>query len=170
MKKLLIILLLIVGCLYADTIVYKSGKKNRTIENVEYIKAGNGTVCFNAFGQETSRDCNRIIEFTDDEGNPIEYDCSAVLIEESLDELESKIESSITEKDVKTIVSKNKNPMVGGMLIAIGGGLLFSVSGRECDDCDTIEKTTKFIDGAKSLSQIGYLFIAAGGILLAFGI
>ncbi len=35
MKKLtLLSILLIVGCIYGDTIVYKSGEKNRTIKNV----------------------------------------------------------------------------------------------------------------------------------------
>ena len=104
MIRRLIILLLIVGCVFADTIVYKSGRKNRTIENVEYIKAGNGKVYFKAHGGEVSRDCNKVVTFTDNVGNPIDYDCSVVIIEESLNELESKIESSITEKDVKTII------------------------------------------------------------------
>ena len=63
MIRRLIILLLIVGCVFGDTIVYKSGSNNRTIENVEYIKAGNGKVYFKAHGQEASRYCNRIIKF-----------------------------------------------------------------------------------------------------------
>ena len=50
--KRLIILLLIVGCVFGDTIVYKSGRNNRTIENVEYIKAGDGKVYFKAHGGE----------------------------------------------------------------------------------------------------------------------
>ena len=170
MIRRLIILLLIVGCVFGDTITYNQGNNKRTIENVKFTRAGNGKVYFKAHGRETSRYCNRIIEFTDDDGNPIEYDCSAVLIEESLNELESKIESSITEKDVKTIISKNKKPVAGGVLIAMGGGLLFSVSGSKCDDCDTIEKANEFADGVKSSSQLGYLMITIGGILVALGI
>jgi len=60
MIRRLIILLLIVGCVFGDTIIYKSGGNNRTIENVEYIKAGNGKVYFKAHGGEVSRDCMQI--------------------------------------------------------------------------------------------------------------
>ena len=94
MIRRLIILLLIVGCVFADTIVYKSGSKNRTIENVKFTRAGNGKVYFKAHGQETSRYCNRIIEFTDNVGNPIDYDCNVVIVEESLIELEKNIEDN----------------------------------------------------------------------------
>ena len=83
MKKL--ILILMVGRLFGDTIVYKIGDNNRSIKNVELTKAGNGKVFFKAFGQETSRDCNKVIEFTDNDGNPIEYDCSVVLDEPKKD-------------------------------------------------------------------------------------
>ena len=170
MIRRLIILLLIVGCVFADTIVYKSGRKNRTRENVEFIKAGNGKVYFKAHGGEVSRDCNKIVTFTDNVGNPIDYDCSVVIIEESLIDLEKKIKDTISEDDVKSIIKKTKKPVAGGILIAIGGGLLFSVSGRECDDCDTIEKANEFADGVKSSSQLGYFMIALGGILVALGI
>ena len=85
MIRRLIILLLIVGCVFADTIVYKSGRKNRTIENVEYIKAGNGKVYFKAHGGEVSRDCSKVVTFTDNVGNPIDYDCS-VSIDKELEE------------------------------------------------------------------------------------
>ena len=56
------------------------------------------------------------------------------------------------------------------MLIAAGGGMLFSVSGRECDDCDTAGKIERFSEGIKNASQIGYLLIALGGICLMLGI
>ena len=85
MIRRLIILLLIVGCVFGDTIIYKSGSKNRTIENVEYIKAGNGKVYFKAHGREVSRDCSQVVTFTDNVGNPIEYDCSVVIDEPTKD-------------------------------------------------------------------------------------
>ena len=181
MIRRLIILLLIVGCVFADTIVYKSGSKKQIIENVKFTKAGNGKVFFKAHGQETSRYCNRIIIFTDDEGNQIEYDCSAVLIEESLNELESKIESSITEKDVKTIISKNKKPIIGGILITAGSLLILGTLGKECgDDCEpngtsqsAIEKSDNkkaaFTDGILDRQKTGFTLIAIGGVLVAFG-
>ena len=170
MIRRLIILLLIVGCVFGDTIVYKSGSKNRTIENVEYIKAGNGKVYFKAHGGEVSRDCSKVVTFTDNDRNPIDYDCNTIIVEESLIELEKKIEDTMSAEDVKSIIKETKKPIVGGILIAIGGGLLFSISGSECDDCDTIEKTNIFLDGVKSTSQVGYLLIAIGGILVALGI
>ena len=177
----LIILLLIVGCVFGDTITYNQGNNKRTIENVKFIRAGNGKVYFKAHGEETSRYCNRIIEFTDDDGNPIEYDCSAVLIEESLNELESKIESSITEKDVKTIISKNKKPIIGGIFITAGSLLILGTLGEECgDDCElngssqsAIEKwgleNKAFTDGILDRQKIGFTLIALGGVLVAFG-
>ena len=81
MKKLLIIVLLIVSNLFGDTVTYQQGDKKRKIENVKFTRAGNGKVYFTAFGQETSRYCNRIIEFTDDDGNLIVYDCDIVFNE-----------------------------------------------------------------------------------------
>ena len=169
MIRRLIILLLIVGCVFGDTIVYKSGSKNRTIENVEYIKAGNGKVYFKAHGGEVSRDCSKVVTFTDNDGNPIDYDCNAVIVEESLIELEKKIEGTISPSDVKSIIKETKKPIVGGILIAIGGGLLFSASKSECDDCDTVKKAINYSHRATSISEIGYLLIALGGILVAFG-
>ena len=109
MIRRLIILLLIVGCVFADTIVYKIGSKNRTIKNVEYIKAGNGKVYFKAHGGEVSRDCNKVVTFTDNDGNPIDYDCNAIIVEESLIDLEKKIEDTISEDDVELIIKKLKN-------------------------------------------------------------
>ena len=179
MKKLLFILM--VGSLFGDTITYNQGTNKRTIENVKFTRAGNGKVYFKAHGEETSRYCNRIIEFTDDDGNPIEYDCSAVLIEESLNELESKIESSITEKDVKTIISKNKKPIIGGIFITAGSLLILGTLGEECgDDCElngssqsAIEKwgleNKAFTDGILDRQKIGFTLIALGGVLVAFG-
>ena len=182
MIRRLIILLLIVGCVFAYTIVYKIGSKNRTIKNVEYIKAGNGKVYFKAHGGEVSRDCSKVVTFTDNVGNPIDYDCSAVLIEESLNELESKIESSITEKDVKTIISKNKKPIIGGIFITAGSLLILGTLGEECgDDCELkgtsqsalekwVENNEKFADGILDTQKIGFGLIALGGILVALGI
>ena len=100
----------------------------------------------------------------------MDYDCSAVIVEESLIELEKKIEGTMSTADVESIIKKTKKPIAGGILIAIGAGLLFSASGSECNDCDTIEKANKFADGVKSSSQVGYLLITLGGILVALGI
>jgi len=81
MKKLILLALLFVGCVFGDTITYNQGNNKRIIENVKFTRAGNGKVYFTIYGKESSRNCNQIIEFTDDDGNPIDYDCSVLLIE-----------------------------------------------------------------------------------------
>ena len=85
MIRRLIILLLIVGCVFADTIVYEISGKKRTIKNVEYTKAGNGKVYFKVHGGEVSRDCSKVVTFTNNVGNPIDNDCS-VSIDKELEE------------------------------------------------------------------------------------
>jgi len=170
MIRRLIILLLIVGCVYGDTIIYKIGSKNRTIENVEYIKAGNGKVYFKAHGGEVSRDCSKVVTFTDNVGNPIDYDCSVVIIEESLIDLEKKIEDTISEDDVELIIKKTKKPVAGGLLIAIGSGILFTNLDKECETCDTLNEVEAFYDNIEEQQKIGYVFIGLGGILVALGI
>ena len=146
MKKLIFICM--VGSLFGDTITYNQGNNKRTIENVKFTRAGNGKVYFKAHGRETSRYCNRIIEFTDDDGNPIEYDCNAVLI---------------TEKDVKTIISKNnkthifrerwsysepKDPFKAGILSAIipSGGHYYN---------EEYYKGVKYLFGVPILYSVG---------------
>ena len=161
MIRRLIILLLIVGCVYGDTIIYKIGSKNRTIENVEYIKAGNGKVYFKAHGGEVSRDCSKVVTFTDNVGNPIDYDCSVVIIEESLIDLEKKIKDTISEDDVKSIIKKTKKPSFGGMMIAIGGAILISQNEKEdIVDWEQFNDTTTF----------AYALITIGGVLITLGI
>ena len=124
--KRLIILLLIVGCVFGDTIVYKSGSNNRTIENVEYMKAGNGKVYFKAHGGEVSRDCNKIVTFTDNVGNPIDYDCSVVIDEPQI-KGKTKLDNShkhFIEAGEKLIKFRSKYYR-GFTISIIGRGLLF---------------------------------------------
>ena len=78
MKKLLLIALLIVGCVFGDTIVFEQMGKTHTFD-IKFIKAGNGMVFFEYYREDKSRNCNIIIKFTDDYGNPINYDCNAVI-------------------------------------------------------------------------------------------
>ena len=108
MKKLIFILM--VGGLFADRIVFEQMGDTHTFDNVEFIKAGNGKVYFNAYGIESSKNCNQIREFTDNDGNPIDYDCSVAIDEppknkpiiSSFDKLQSHnhlIEAPITIND-----------------------------------------------------------------------
>ena len=163
MKKLLIIALLIVGCVFGDTIVYKSGRNNRTIENVEFTKAGNGKVYFKAHGGEVSRDCSRVVTFTDNIGNPIVYDCNAVIVEESLKELKKKIDDTLTGKDVESIIQNTKRPLLGGIFIAIGGGILISQNEKDYEDIGDL-------DEFQTTTTIAYALITIGGVLITFGI
>ena len=115
-----------VGGLYADTIVYKSGRNNRTIENVEYIKAGNGKVYFKAHGGEVSRDCSKVVTFTDNVGNPIDYDCSVVIDEPQI-KGKTKLDNSykhFIEAGEKLIKFRSKYYR-GFTISIIGQGLLF---------------------------------------------
>ena len=159
MKKLLFILM--VGSLFGDTITYNQGNNKRTIKNVKFTRAGNGKVYFKAHGRESSRYCNKIIKFTDDNGNPIEYNCNAVIVEESLIELEKKIEGAISTSDVKSIIKETKKPSFGGMMIAIGGAIL--IYQNEKDDIDDLEEF-------KNTTTIAYALITIGGLVLTFGI
>ncbi len=170
MIRRLIILLLIVGCVFGDTIRYNQGNNERTIENVKFTRAGNGKVFFKAFGQETSRDCMQVVEFTDADGNQIDYDCNAVIVEESLIELEKKIEDTISEDEVESIIQKIKRPVVGGVFIALGSVVIFGTLGQECDDCDNIAEWEAFSNDISSTQKIGFAFIAVGGFLVALGI
>tara|TARA_Y100001970_G_scaffold251123_1_gene323562 strand:- start:345 stop:926 length:582 start_codon:yes stop_codon:yes gene_type:complete len=84
MKKLLLLLLpilLIVGYAFGDTITYKIADHERTLTNVKYTKAGNGKVYFIAHNKEISRNCNDVLELTDNDGNSIEYDCKVIINE-----------------------------------------------------------------------------------------
>ncbi len=58
---------------------------------------------------EVSRDCSKVVTFTDNDGNPIDYDCNAIIVEESLIDLEKKIEDTISTDDVELIKKKLKN-------------------------------------------------------------
>ena len=58
----------------------------------------------------------------------------------------------------------------GGVLIAIGAGMLYSNIGKKCDDCDTLDKVHKFGKSLESTQKVGYGFIFLGGILVALGI
>ena len=170
MIRRLIILLLIVGCVFGDTIVYKSGSKNRTIENVEYIKAGNGKVYFKAHGGEVSRDCSKVVTFTNNVGNPIDYDCS-VSIDKELEEpalTESSIPSTESEHSLSTL--QKDRVRIGGFFIAIGSLILMITVDSECDDCETITEINNYYDRISDTRKLGFGLIAFGGILNAFRI
>ena len=162
MKKLIFIL--IVGSLYGDTVVYRNDvlmfKRTKTLSDVSYVgvesllgKPNIKILIFsNILGEKhTWIPCDKILELNNDNGSPIEYDCNEL-----------------------TIQSKSNNraimpSQIGGLLVAIGGGLLFSNLDKECNDCDTLEDVEDFTDELKSTAKMGYGCIIVGGLLITAG-
>ena len=166
MKKLLIILLLIVGCVFGDTIVVKQETKDRdgAVKTYNYETMGEyvGILDAKAYlrtpdGNLEEFNCPDVILIFDNERRPIEYDCST----------NTFVPKTLNELDIKKI---QKYPVVGGTLIAIGGGFLFSNIDKKCNDCETSEDLEDFIEEVNSTAKIGYGFIILGGILVALGI
>ena len=160
MIRRLIILLLIVGNLFADTIVYKIGDIERTLNNIEFTKAGDGKIFFIVHGQEVSRECNQVIEVTDANGDPIDYDCNKLIIEESLIELTKDIENKTTEKEVRSIINASKKFSLGGIFITIGAALLMT-------NVDIEKSTDHDLNSWNDRQRIGYGLILLGGMILA---
>ena len=79
----------------------------------------------------------------------------------------SKVYISDSTKPQKTI--SRRGGYGGGVLIAIGAGMLYSNIGKECDDCDT-QALIEFVKSLESTQKAGYVFIFLGGILVALGI
>ncbi len=175
MKKLIFILML--GSLFADTIVIKKETKDKDgavkTYNSETMGEYVGILDAKAYlrtpdGNLKEFNCSDVIVIFDNERKPIEYDCST----------NTFIPKALTEVDIKKI---QKYPVVGGTLIAIGGALVFTTLGKECDDCEptdgslsdlleSIEKTKEFTDEILNTQKIGFGLIALGGILVALGI
>ena len=84
---------------------------------------------------------------------------------------------TITKQDLQSqnvIELKNTNKQIdskkgylGGLLIAVGGGFLFSNLDKEMNDDETIED---FADRVNGTAKIGYGLIIIGGLLVAMGI
>jgi hypothetical protein len=96
MRKLLIIALLIVGCVFGDTIIKSSFAGNLTIKDVKFIKVEHNMVLYEYNGKQKTVKCSKIIEIVDNDGNPIEYDCNKIINEELIiinktDKKESKL-------------------------------------------------------------------------------
>ena len=178
MIRRLIILLLIVGCVFGDTIVVKKETKDKDgslkTYNSETMGEYVGILDAKAYlrvpsGKLTEFNCGDVISIFDDDRKPISWDCNE----------SSFIPKTLNELDIKKI---QKYPIVGGTLIGIGGALVFTTLGKECgDDCESsdpspsameelLENTEEFQDGIVDTQKIGFGLIALGGILVALGI
>ena len=178
MIRRLIILILIVGCVFGDTIVVKTERTDEDgdVETSNSEKKGEyaGILDTKVYlrdskGKLNDYNCSDVIVIFDNERKPIEYDCS----------INTFVPKTLNELDIKKI---QKYPIVGGTLIGIGGALVFTTLGKECgDDCELkgtsqsalekwAENNEKFADGILDTQKIGFGLIALGGILVAFGI
>ena len=172
MKKLLIIALLIVGCVFGDTIVYNNDilmfKRTKTLYKVEYVGIeefkGKPVVkilkASGIFGSQYSFiSCDKIIELKSYDGKPIDYDCS-------------NLNNPINTPNPNNLTNNvQRSPsMLGGTLIAFGGAMLYSNFDKECDGCETSEDVEDFSKGINSTLKIGYGLIILGGISVALGI
>jgi len=177
MIRRLIILLLIVGYVFGDTIVVKTKRKYEDGEvkvfNSETMGEFVGILNAKAYlrtpdGNLKEFNCEDVIVIFDNERKPIEYDCSTnTFVPKILNELD---------------INAQTYPLVGGTLIAIGGALVFTTLGKECgDDCELngtsqsamekwLENTKEFEDEKLNTQKIGFALITIGGILVAFGI
>ena len=147
MIRRLIILLLIVGCVFGDTIVYKVIGIKDKYKNVTYIGIKDNKVYYKEDTFIYNVKCNNVIEIINSDGNQIDFDCSS----------NTYTPKTLTELDTK------KNPVIGGTLLFIGGGLLIDNIDNEIDSVDDI-------DDWKTQQKFGYGLIALGGILIAMGI
>ena len=165
MIRRLIILLLIVGCVFADTISYNQGNNKRTIENVKFLFSKHQRVYYtDNNGKRDFIDCSSVRRITDKNGNDIDFDCAdkSNLINEEI-----KVESS---EDVQSIIQNTEKPLVGGLFILLGSGILLVNTGNECNECDSLDDVEDFANEIKTQNQLGYLFIAIGGFMIAVGI
>ena len=159
-----------VGNLFGDTVVYRNDvlmfKRTKTLSDVSFVDvvpiAGEPNVKIlissNILGEKhTWIPCDKILELNDDNGSPIENECN---------------ELTTANKQPKTASSNIRAIMpseIGGLLIAIGGGLLYSNLDKECNNCDDLDKIEAFSDGVSNTAKIGYGCMILGGLMIAVG-
>ena len=155
MIRRLIILLLIVGSLFADTVVYNDDilmfKRTKTLSDVSFVDVVpiNGKrgvkmlVSSTILGEKhTWIPCDKILELNDDYGFPIEIDCLAKV------------------KKVKDTVHKQSKTNDGAILIGLGGAILAYQNNIDPEDISNL-------DSWKTTNTIGYALIALGGFIMA---
>ena len=166
MIRRLIILLLIVGCVFGETIVYERAllgfKEEATILKATIIKIENGELWYEQelfFGKNIDTiPCEKIIQLISSDGREIEFDCSKNRYQESTKKVSANNEtpSSFSESEINTA-------KLGGIFIAIGGGLLITNMDSDIDGTDDL-------DSWEGRQKIGYGLITIGGVLIAIGI
>ena len=183
--KILIITILFASA-FADTITYEKnsaiGYKEYYLQQVEFDGITNGKVfytytlsksksndpqvlgnikysdtSFTNFTNSLPISCDQILSISDDEGNPIEFDCYT-------DQTgPDQIGPVISETDNSTVVTR-----FGGILIMAGAGMLYSNTSDDCSDCD-LEELQSFTKDSQDKQKVAYMLIAVGGLLIALG-
>ena len=126
MNKLIIILL--IGSLFANNLIILQGNKNIIFKNIYFIKSGEGKFYFTYKDVDSVVLCKDIIKFVDENGSYIEYDCDNALPEISLESTPinknmSKAESGAISIIAYTIVGTLLISMIFVSLSATVGGL-----------------------------------------------
>ena len=149
MIRRLIILLLIVGCVFGDTIAYKHFiGLNDMYSGVKYLGIKDNKVYYLEHNVIYSINCNKVFKIINSYGTTIDIDCSSNTYTPRI----------LTELDAK----KNPIQFLGGGCILMGGYLLH-------DNVDTEIQTEADLDDWKAQQKLGYGLIAFGGILVAVG-
>ena len=159
MKKLLLIALLIVGCVFGDTIVFKVIGLKDKYSDVEYLGILDNKVYYLQHNVRYSINCNKVIEISNSDGKKINYDCLS----------NTYTPKTLTELDAM----KNPKIFLGGVCITIGGYLLhtqpddpFCIS----NECESLDDYKEYADKKQLQWRAGIIFISLGGILVALGI
>tara|TARA_B100000315_G_C14094910_1_gene370966 strand:+ start:16 stop:507 length:492 start_codon:yes stop_codon:yes gene_type:complete len=162
MKKL--ILILMVGSLFGDTIRYKEGLLlAKTKVNVEFLGVSDKKVYFIDVNNNIDFVvCKTVKEIINSDGNEIIFDCKIKTYN-----IRTREKSDRTYKDgIEYLGLSHK---IGGLCIALGGTMLITNLDDECIDCSTIEAIEDFTKGIQAQQKIAYLFIIMGGLIIAIG-
>ena len=157
------LLLCIVGCVFADSVIYKDNilmfKRTITLNKVDYIgiEEFKGKPVVKILIQSgrpeneyTFISCDKIIELKNYNGEPIDYDCININ-----NPINSPPQKDSTQLDINNI---QKTPVIGGTSIAIGGALLLSNTKKDCagvaggvavlDDCGVCDGIDGYVAGS----------------------
>ena len=143
MKKLIFIMM--IGSLFAqDELILRNGISHQG----EYISSVGETIIFRTNTKKAGQSINISI-------------IQKVVLEDGTEIYNRENEEQFKFDEITRIL--------GGGLITFGSGLLLVTQDKECDNCDTLDDIEDFANKIKLQNQIGFGFIAIGGILIAMG-
>ena len=164
MKKILtlILLSLFFSFSFSETIIKKNGEK---IENCIIKGTEDYKLFYELDGDEDFINCSFIEKIYDNKNEEIEILCGRKRVLY----YENKTEDGYIKTDTNLVVKEKNQFSIGGGFIAVGSILLFTTIDSECNDC-SLTQLENHIDGLKTSSKLGYLFLAIGGGLIAIGL